>query len=110
MKRIAYSALLRRGFGKFEKKYKWYSWLRFKSFAQKNGCVDDVLANENMFLKVLSEVHEYYRMNPTYAENEGLEAFQGPQAFHDRTNEKLLHYYGKGWYQWYKNQFLSNKW
>ena len=27
---------------------------------------------------------------------------KGPQSFPDRTNETLLHYYGKGWYKWYR--------
>ena len=41
--------------------YTWYSWLRFKAMAPKEGPLPDVLAKENLFLSVLQMVNGYYQ-------------------------------------------------
>ena len=49
----------------------------------------------------------YYQKNSECPKQEGLEEYKGPQTYQERTNKELLHYYGKGWYKWYKkSEFL----
>ena len=55
--------LLKRGFPKcvVVKRFKWYSWLRFKYFANEISTLDNILSSEKLFLEVLDKVHAYYR-------------------------------------------------
>ena len=75
------------------KRFKWYSWLRFKYFANEISTLDNILSSEKLFLEVLDKVHTYYRRHITEAkchEQEGLEEYKGPQCFADKDNKALL--------------------
>ena len=72
-----------------------------------NSNVEKVLSSREEFLSCLKEVHEYYRMHPKYIEPEGLKKFKGPQSYNDIGNKQLLHYYGKGRYEWYKKSVFE---
>lgn len=110
-KRISLGNLINQGFPKFEPlKFKWYSWLRFKFFAERDSNLDNVLSSKEDFMSFLKTLHEFYRGNQICIQPEGVEEFKGPQSYDDINNKELLHYYGKGWYKWYKNPFLSSKW
>ena len=83
--------------------YKWYCWLRFKDFTQKHYTdMEQVVSYKSKFLDILCKVNFYYQNHSEYIKEEGLELYKGPQAYEERTNKEALHYYGKGWYKWYK--------
>ena len=110
VKCISLTDVIRRGFPKFEPpKFQWYSWLRFKSFADEHSNLDKVLSLKEDFMSCLKDVHEYYSKHPEYVQPEGLEKFKGPQSYDDTKNKQLLHYYGSGWYQWYKKSVFEQQ-
>ena len=87
------------------RKYEWYSWLRFKEFAQKSGTKEEALQDHSpteFFWQTLSDVNRYYQRHPECAELEGLEKFKGPRSVEESYNDTLQYYYGKGWYKWYR--------
>ena len=113
-KRIALYDLKRWGFPT-KLIFKWYSWLRFESFAaEKFENVDTVLSNKTYFINLLKQVHDYYRRT-TYAQQaEELEPYKGPQSYDlfinpylRRDNAAILHYYGRGLIPWYKQGELK---
>ena len=106
-RRIIWSNLCKRGFCDPSRQsivnFRFYSWLRFKDFAKKSGhSVADVLDSEYLFMKILGEVNRYYSMHSRYVEQEGLEPHRGPQQWPDAYNLFKLHYYGRGWYTYYR--------
>ena len=50
-----------------------------------------------------------YGYNESFKGKEGLEKFKGPQLYIDKEDRTLLHYYGKGWYQWYKKSVFEKE-
>ena len=54
--------LLQRGFPKClaPKRFKYYSWLRFKYYANEVSTIDTVLSSEELFLQLLKKVNDYY--------------------------------------------------
>ena len=106
-RRIMWRNLCKRGFCDPSRhsivNFRFYSWLRFKDFAKKSGhSVADVLDSEYLFMKVLGEVNRYYSMHSRCVEQEGLEPHRGPQQWPDAYNLFKLHYYGRGWYTYYR--------
>ena len=53
-------------------------------------------------MDILYEVTRYYEQHAECVNQEGLEEYKGPQTYEDRANKEALHYYGKGWYKWYR--------
>ena len=104
VRKIELNHLQARGFPTKEKDFQYikYSWLRFKHLSPKEGTLQEVLSQKDKFLSVLMMVHRYYQINPSCAIEEGLENCKGPQSFDDRKDLDRLHYYGKGWYTWYR--------
>lgn len=98
---------MKRGFPKFKsqhtgfKSYKYYSWLRFKEFANNHSSIENVLSQEKVFDEITYKVNIYYTKHTQYALNEGLEEYKGPQSFSEKNDKTKLHYYGKGWWEWY---------
>ena len=87
------------------KRFKCYSWLHLKYYANEVSTIDTVLSSEELFLQILKKVNEYYIYHKSvtkYIEQEGLEEYKGPQNFADKDNKTLLYYYGLGWWKWYK--------
>ena len=98
---------MKRGFPKClaPKRFKYYSWLRFKYYANEESTIDTVLSSEELFLQLLKKVNNYYVVHKNLKkchEQEGLEEYKGPQNFADKDNKTLLYYYGLGWWKWYK--------
>ena len=78
--------LLKRGFPKClaPKRFKYYSWLRFKYYANEESTIDKVLSSEELFLQLLKKVNNYYvdhKNLEKYHEQEGLEEYKGPPKF-----------------------------
>ena len=75
--------LLQRGFPKClaPKRFKYYTWLRFKYYANEESTIDTVLSSEELFLQLLKKVNNYYVVNKRlkFHETEGLEEYKGPQ-------------------------------
>ena len=106
-RRILWQNLCRRGFCDPSRQgipnFRFYSWLRFKEFAKKlRHSVADVLDSEYLFMKILGEVNRYYSVHQRCVEQEGLEPHRGPQQWPDAYNLLKLHYYGRGWYTYYR--------
>ena len=57
--------LLQRGFPNCltSKRFKYYSWLRLKSFANEVSTIDIVLSSEELFMELLKKVDNYYIYN-----------------------------------------------
>ena len=69
VKRILLKHMITRGFPKGNnqlKRFKYYSWLRLKEFAEKETSLDKVLGSKEDFLAYLKKVHEYYLFHPSY--------------------------------------------
>ena len=67
------------------------------------------MSSRDEFLDCLQKVHHHYNMWNVSATNEGLTEYQGPQDFKDVGNIKMLHYYGKAWYEWYKKSIFETQ-
>ena len=106
-RRISLLNLLRRGFcapsPSGQLRFKFYSWLRFKREVKVSSrTVSAVMDDEKAFLDVLGTVSRFYSLHPRRAKEEGLEPHRGPQAWEDRHNLLQLHYYGLGWYTYFR--------
>lgn len=76
---MRFDNLLLRGLTEVKgKKFMWYSWPRFKGFAEKENTLEKVLASKERFLTCLQLVHDYYCQNSSRRENAGLTEFKGP--------------------------------
>ena len=53
-------------------------------------------------MNILHDVNLYYKRHEQRITSQGLEKMKGPQCYDDRLKVDLLHYYGNGWYKWYR--------
>ena len=85
------------------KKFKYYSFLRFKLFSKTRfGSINVVESNELLFLDMLKTVSSYYERHQQYAVNENIMEYRGPQKFSDILDVEKRTYYGDGWYKYYR--------